>query len=148
MWRWLWRSWLFFSPFFGLLFGVESRLAATLVKGAPCCAVQFQHRVDIRIVTLSSASDSSVPFLLWCGRLMADRASGAAWQRRQRRLRSWWRHEQQTVATVLATVTDIRTPRRPLRTPSYGDRRLAAAPRWDLPSSLSSRRTMAGPRQG
>ena len=58
------------------------------------------------------ASDSSVPFLLWCpfksnpsGRLMADRASGAAWRRRQRRLRSWWRYEQQTVAAVLATVT-------------------------------------------
>ena len=29
----------------------------------------------------------------------------AAWRRRQRRLRSWWRHEQQTVAAVLATVT-------------------------------------------
>ena len=36
---------------------------------------------------------------------MADRASGAAWRRRQRRLRSWWRHVQQTVAAVLATVT-------------------------------------------
>ena len=35
----------------------------------------------------------------------ADRATGAAWRRRQRRLRSWWRHEQQTVAAVLATVT-------------------------------------------
>ena len=34
-----------------------------------------------------------------------ERASGAAWRRRQRRLRSWWRHEQQTVAAVLATVT-------------------------------------------
>ena len=28
---------------------------------------------------------------------------GAAWRRRQRRLRSWWRHKQQTVAAVLAT---------------------------------------------
>ena len=36
---------------------------------------------------------------------MADRASGAAWLRRQRRLRSWWRHGQQTVAAVLATMT-------------------------------------------
>ena len=34
-----------------------------------------------------------------------DVESGAAWRRRQRRLRSWWRHEQQTVAAVLATVT-------------------------------------------
>ena len=36
---------------------------------------------------------------------MADRASGAAMRRRQRRLRSWWRHEQQSIAAVLATVT-------------------------------------------
>ena len=34
-----------------------------------------------------------------------DSERGAAWLRRQRRLRSWWRHEQQTVAAVLATVT-------------------------------------------
>ena len=27
---------------------------------------------------------------------------GAAWRRRQRRLRSWWRHEQQSVATALS----------------------------------------------
>ena len=33
-----------------------------------------------------------------------ERASGAAWRRRQRRLRSWWRHEQRSVA-ALATVT-------------------------------------------
>ena len=31
--------------------------------------------------------------------------AGAVMRRRQRRLRSWWRHEQQTVAEVLATVT-------------------------------------------
>ena len=61
-------------------------------------------------VNNNKAYDSSVPFLLWCpfksnpsGRLMADRASGVAWRRRQRRLRSWWRHEQQTAAAVLAT---------------------------------------------
>ena len=34
-----------------------------------------------------------------------DVERGAAWRRRQRRLRSWWRHEQQTVTVVLATVT-------------------------------------------
>ena len=34
-----------------------------------------------------------------------DVERGAALRRRQRRLRSWWRHEQQTVAAVLATVT-------------------------------------------
>ena len=34
-----------------------------------------------------------------------DVERGVAWRRRQRRLRSWWRHEQQTVAAVLATVT-------------------------------------------
>ena len=27
---------------------------------------------------------------------------GAAWRRRQRRLRSWWRHEQQSVAMALS----------------------------------------------
>ena len=61
----------------------------------------------------NQAYDSSVPISFvvsfssrtLSGRLMADRASGAAWRRRQRRLRSWWRHEQQTVAAVLATVT-------------------------------------------
>ena len=37
--------------------------------------------------------------------LTMDVERGAAWRRRQRRLRSWWRHEQQTVAAVLATVT-------------------------------------------
>ena len=36
---------------------------------------------------------------------MADRAFGAAMRRRQRRLRSCWRHEQQSIAAVLATVT-------------------------------------------
>ena len=34
-----------------------------------------------------------------------DVERGAAWRRRQRRLRSWWGHEQQTVAAVLATGT-------------------------------------------
>ena len=29
----------------------------------------------------------------------------AAQRRKQRRLRSWWRHEQQSIAAVLATVT-------------------------------------------
>ena len=33
---------------------------------------------------------------------MAER-DGAAMRRRQRRLRSWWRHEQQSIAAVLAT---------------------------------------------
>ena len=38
---------------------------------------------------------------------------GAAWRRRQRRLRSWWRHEQQTVAEVLATFQHHSAPRGP-----------------------------------
>ena len=77
---------------------------------------------------------------------MADRASGAAWRRRQRRLRSWWRHEQQTMAAVLGygdppfVLQGGHRERRPTRTES-----LAPAPRWVLPSILSSRRTMAGP---
>ena len=36
---------------------------------------------------------------------MADRDSGASMRRRQRRLRSWWRHERRSIAAVLATVS-------------------------------------------
>ena len=36
---------------------------------------------------------------------------GAAWRRRQPRLRSWWRHEQQSVAAALATFTHHSAPR-------------------------------------
>ena len=36
---------------------------------------------------------------------------GAAKRRRLRRLRSWWRHEQQTVAAVLATMQHHSAPR-------------------------------------
>ena len=43
----------------------------------------------------------------------ADRASGAEKRRRLRRLRSWWRHEQQTVAAVLATYQHHSAPRGP-----------------------------------
>ena len=42
-----------------------------------------------------------------------DVERGAAWRRRQRRLRSWWRHEQQTVAAVLATFQHHSAPRGP-----------------------------------
>ena len=35
---------------------------------------------------------------------MSDRDATSAWRRRQRRLRAQWRHEQQTVAMVLASV--------------------------------------------
>ena len=38
---------------------------------------------------------------------------GAAKRRRLRRLRSWWRHEQQTVAAVLATFQHYNAPRGP-----------------------------------
>ena len=38
---------------------------------------------------------------------------GAAKRRRLRRLRSWWRHEQQTVAAVLATYQHHSAPRGP-----------------------------------
>ena len=42
---------------------------------------------------------------------MAAHDSGAAWRRRQRRLRSWWRHEQQSIAAVLATVSHHSFPK-------------------------------------
>ena len=35
---------------------------------------------------------------------MADRASGAAWRRRQRRLRSWWHHSHSKVGTANAAL--------------------------------------------
>ena len=43
--------------------------------------------------------------------MMLHGGHGAAWRRRQRRLRSRWRHEQQTVAAVLATVTHRSHPK-------------------------------------
>ena len=46
---------------------------------------------------------------------------GAAKRRRLRRLRSWWRHEQQTVAAVLATYQHHSAPRGP-RTARTGAR--------------------------
>ena len=47
---------------------------------------------------------------------------GAAWRRRQRRLRSWWRHEQQTVAAVLATFQHHSAPRGPRTARTGGER--------------------------
>ena len=89
-------------------------LAVCMMKGR-AWGPQPQPQTTTTTATATAttqAYDSSVPIFLWClfksnpsGRLMADRASGAAWRRRQRRLRSWWRHEQQTVAAVLAMVT-------------------------------------------
>ena len=62
--------------------------------------------------------------------------------------------ETATAALVVATRAAVdrcwlrcpttRTPRWTLRTPPYGDRRLAPAPRWALPSTTNSPRTMAG----
>ena len=58
-----------------------------------------------KATTTAPAFDPRLPSLLCVifksnpgGRLMADRDSGAAMRRRQRRLRSWWRHEQQLIA--------------------------------------------------
>ena len=48
-------------------------------------------------------------------------ALSAAQRRKQRRLRSWWRHEQQTVAAVLATFQHHSAPRGP-RTARTGGR--------------------------
>ena len=73
----------------------------------------------------------------------------AAQRRKQRRLRSWWRHEQQSVDRCGAGYSvppfaNVGT----LRTPPYGDRRLAPAQRWALPTTTNSFRTMAGPPGG
>ena len=42
---------------------------------------------------------------------MAAHDGGAAWRRKQRRLRSWRRHEQQSIAAVLATVSHHSYPK-------------------------------------
>ena len=47
---------------------------------------------------------------------------GAAKRRRLRRLRSWWRHEQQTVAAVLATYLHHSAPRGPKTARTGGER--------------------------
>ena len=47
---------------------------------------------------------------------------GAAKRRRLRRLRSWWRHEQQTVAAVLATFQHHSAPRGPRTARTGGER--------------------------
>ena len=65
---------------------------------------------------------------------------------KQRCLRSWWRHEQQTVAAVLATVTHHSHSKVGTANAALRDRILAPAPRWVLPSVVSSRQMMAGPR--
>ena len=36
------------------------------------------------------------------GQRVAERDGSSAWRRRQRRLRSWWRHEQQSIVMALA----------------------------------------------
>ena len=77
-----------------------------------------------------------------------DVERGAAWRRRQRRLRSWWRHEQQTVAAVLATVTHHSHSKVGTAYDAPRARRKSPAPGWDLPSTLNSPRTMAGPPGG
>ena len=48
----------------------------------------FDSRLPSRLCVISMSNPG--------GRLMAERDSGAAMTRRQRRLRSWWRHEQQS----------------------------------------------------
>ena len=55
-------------------------------------------------------------FLPFCGDSVMDASgqpTGAAQRRRQRRLRSWWRHEQQSFAAILATFQHHSAPRGP-----------------------------------
>ena len=75
-----------------------------------------------------------------------DAGTSAAKRRRKRRLRSWWRHGRMSIAAVLATVSHHSYPK--VDTTPEGARSLAPAPRWVLPSILSSPRTMAGPPGG
>ena len=70
----------------------------------------------ISVAILAECSDGARdPLLVRCS--FMDESSGrhsergAAWRRRQRRLRSCWRHEQQTAAAVLATFQHHFAPR-------------------------------------
>ena len=77
------------------------------------------------------------------GKSMAALVRATHW-RKQRRLR----REQQSIAAVLATVSHHSYPKVDTANDAPRDRRLAPALGWDLPSTMGSRRTMAGPRQG
>ena len=64
---------------------------------------------------------------------------------KERRLRSW-RHEQQTVAAVLATVTHHSHSKMGTANADLRGQKIGTSTGVDLPSTLSSRRTTAGPR--
>ena len=70
---------------------------------------------------------------------------GAAWRRRQRPLRSWWRHEQQSVAAALATMSHHSAQRQKTARAGEGwyEVKYTAAFHWNHPlhpSFLSPRR--------
>ena len=65
----------------------------------------------------------------------ADRATGSARRRRERRLRSWWRHERMSIAAALVEAThhSARGVGGQVRTLLHGDRRPPVSGR--IPSS-------------
>ena len=71
-----------------------------------------------------------------------DAGTCAAKRRRERRLRSWWRHER---ARYWPRCPTTRTQRWTPRTTPQGARRQSPAPGWDLASTMNFPRTMAGP---
>ena len=69
---------------------------------------------------------------------LSGQPSGAAWRRRQRRLRSWWRHEHQSVAAALATFSH-RSAQRPKMAIDTND-----APEAGRPTPLAEVRPLCG----
>ena len=87
------------SPFWAVCGGFccSVQLGASMMKSssssrAPCKLVSFESNPRGRPSVLMAAHG-------------ADGGTGSARRRRERRLRSWLRHEQQSIAAVLATVT-------------------------------------------
>ena len=69
-----------------------------------------------------------------------DRSSGGAKRRRERRLRSWWRHERMSVAAALTAFRRVGGQK---RTKPYGDRR-PSVHRWSRSSWSCLTKSPAG----
>ena len=69
----------------------------------------------------------------------ADGGTGSARRRRERRLRSWLRHEHQSIAAVLARVTTTPSARWAPRVAFYGTRRQPPGPGRERSTRRTSR---------
>ena len=93
---------------------LQATLAAALHISPPLIPLRLRQVARDHFLCVAVMDESS------CRPRQVD-GDGAAKRRRLRRLRSWWRHEQQTVAAVLATYQHHSAPRGP-RTARTGGR--------------------------